>query len=213
MKKLLTTLGLLAAVTFSLPAGAIWLLGGSMGYTNQATAANHPWSATSLGIMEQSYFDVSETLGVYTAATLGFMAGSQDNGTALDVGKYQGIALNVLLGLGYRLPLTPWLSAIGGAGMYLGSTTLAAADQTLSSYYGGGLGAGVGVSLMYALSLNWGIGVNVNAAWFFANPGDRGATMSASGVSLFGGIGVTWFATPDLEVPRYSRFSTGTTRQ
>jgi hypothetical protein len=211
MKKLLILICLLASATRALPASAIWLFGGGMGYTNQNTAAMHPWSATSIGVMEQSYFDVSETLGVFTAATLGFMVNSQDNGAALDIGQYQAFAVNVLLGIGLRIPLTPALTTIGGAGIYMGSAMLTASNQTLSSYYAGGFGAGIGLSLMYSLSINWGIGVNINAAYSFANPGDAAPTMAANGVHLFGGIGVTWFSYPVIANPRYSRFAAAPT--
>jgi hypothetical protein len=207
---------LLAALVFfsamdALPASAIVLLGGSVGYSQQDTAGGHPWSATSVGFMQQSYFDISDFLGVYTAATLGFMVGSQDNGTALNIGQYQGLDLDILLGIGARVPLTPFLTAIGGAGIYMGSATLAAGNQTLSSYYAGGFGAGVGLSLLYALSMNWGIGCNLNAAYSFVNPGDAGLTMSPRGISLFGGIGVTWSPSPLNAGPRWSRFAAVTT--
>ncbi|MGA2477148.1 MAG: hypothetical protein ABSG63_00170 [Spirochaetia bacterium] len=211
MKKLLIAVSLFAAAAGTLSANAIWLFGGGVGYTNQATAGGHPWSASSLGLMVNSYFDVNGSLGVYSAATIGFMAGAQDNGTTLNVAQYQNIGLNILLGVGYRMPLTPGLTAIGGAGMYLGSATLAANNQTLSSYFAGGFGAGIGLSLLYAISMNWGIGVNINAAYSFANPGDVAPTMSPQGIGIFGGIGVTYFAYPVLEVPTYSRLKAVTT--
>jgi hypothetical protein len=210
MKKLVIASFLLIAAAFILPANSILLFGGSMSYTNQNTAGGQPWSETSVGVMLQSYFDVSDTLGIYSAATLGFPVGAQESGASLNIGSYQGIGLNILLGVGYRMTITPWLTAIGGAGMYLGSATLAASNQSLSSFYAGGFGAGIGLSLLYSLSMNWGIGINVNAAYSFANPGDVAPTMAPNGIGLFGGIGVTYFSYPVLEVPTYSRFTAAT---
>jgi hypothetical protein len=213
MKKLLIVSCFLASAASALPASAVWLFGGGIGYTNQDTAAAHPWSAASLGVMEQSYFNVSETLGVYTAATFSFVVSSHDGGAALDIGQYQAVAVNVLLGIGYQTMLLPSLTAIGGAGIYLGSTTLTAGNQTLSSYYAGGFGVGIGLSLLYSISLNWGIGANINAACSFVNPGDTAPTMAANGFSVFGGIGVSYFFTPAFAEPRFSRFAAAPTRR
>lgn len=187
---------LLASATSALPAEAIVLFGGSMGYASQNTAAMHPWSATSLGLLEQSYFDMTTSFGLYNAATIGFIIGSQDNGVALDPGQYQTLSLNILLGIGYKIAFATSLTAVAGAGLYFGSNSLNAINYTLSSYQAGGVGAGVGISLLYSLTFNWGIGANVNAAYYFMIPGDVAPTMSPSGISVFGGIGITFFYQP-----------------
>jgi len=183
----------------TLCADAFVLLGGSMGYTSQNTAAMHPWSATSLGLSEQSYLAMDGSTGLYSAAAIGFIIRSQDNGIMLDPGQYQTLSLNILLGIGYKLSLDR-LIGIAGAGLYFGSNTLQAENGTLSSYDAGGVGGGIGASLLYSLAYNWGIGANVQVAYYFMIPSDTNPTMSPTGISIFGGIGVIFFlrSTPDL---------------
>lgn len=184
----------------TLPAEPLLLLGGSAAYASQDDAAAHPWSATSLGLFEQSYIDVSPSFGIYTAATIGFVVRSQDNGNSLDVGQYQTLSLNVLLGVGYRMAFAKW-TGVAAAGISLGSTALNASNSTLSSFNAGGAGAGIGASLVYALTYSWGIGANVNTAYYFAIPGNVVPTMAPSGISVFGGIGVVFFFRTGARLP------------
>ena len=193
MNKLWVVICLFASTTSALPAEPIVLFGGSMGFASQDTVAMHPWSATSLGLFEQAYFDLAGSFGLYNAATIGFIVASQDNGVALDPGQYQTLSLNILLGIGYQMAFAPSLIAVAGAGVYFGSSSLNSVNDTLSSYQAGGVGAGVGISLLYSLTFNWGIGANVNAAYYFTIPGEVAPTMSPSGISVFGGIGITFF--------------------
>jgi hypothetical protein len=191
----------------ALPAEPVLLFGGSFGYASQDTVAMQPWSATSLGVFLQSYLDFTPAFGLYSAATIGFIIASQDNGVALDPGQYQTFSLNALLGIGTRIALGR-LTGIAGAGIYFGSSSLSAIDyNTFSSYYAGGAGAGFGVSIAYSLSYNWGIGANVNAAYYFTLPSNSPPTMAPSGFSVFGGVGVTYFyhSTANFE-PGVSRF-------
>ncbi len=166
----------------------------------------HPWSATSLGVFGQSYIDLTAALGLYSAAAIGFVVASQDNGITLDPGQYQTFSLNVLLGIGSRITLGS-LTGIAGAGIYFGSISLNAVNyNTYASYDAGGAGAGVGVSVAYSLSHNWGIGANVNAAYYFSLPSSSAPTMAPSGISVFGGLGVSYFYHPG------SRFKPGVSR-
>ncbi len=103
MKRRWTLACLLVIAAGALPAEPILLFGGSFGYASQDTAAMQPWSATSVGLFAQSYVDLTATVGLYSAATIGFIVASQDNGIALDPGQYQTFSLNVLLGVGYRI--------------------------------------------------------------------------------------------------------------
>jgi hypothetical protein len=206
VKKPLILFFLLAFAAQALIAGGMLLVGGSMGYASQNTAAGHPWNATSFGLLAQTYVDISETLGLYTAASLGLVTRAQDNGISLDTGQYQTLSLNALFGPGYKLFLTPSLIGIAGAGIYIGSNMLSGGSQSLSSYYAGGFGVGAGISLLYRLSFNFGFGANVNAAYSFANPGDVTSTMSPNGLSVFGGIGVCFFFYPEANYQRFSRY-------
>jgi hypothetical protein len=183
---------LLAVAAVALPAESFLLLGGSIGYVSQNTAAMHPWSATSLSLMEQSSIDLTESFGMYSAATIGFIIGAQDNGIVLDPGQYQTISLNVLLGVGWSIALER-LTGVAGVGVYFGSNTLNSSNNTFSSYAAGGVGGGIGASLIYSLSYNWGVGANVNAAYYFMIPGEIAPAMAPSGVSVFGGIGFVYF--------------------
>jgi hypothetical protein len=206
VKRLLAVAWLLAAVAWGLPASAIWMFGGGAAYTSQATADGRPWDAAAVGFLAQAYLGLGEATGLYAATTLGVVVGSQAHGLSLDIGQYQSMSADVLLGIGTRLTIAPGLDATGGAGLYMGTQTLAATNQTLSSYYAGGFGAGVGLSLLYALSLNWGIGLSLNAAYSFANPGDTLPTMAPGGLHVFGGIGVVYYGYAVTETPRYSRY-------
>jgi hypothetical protein len=123
------------------------------------------------------------------------------------MGQYQSLSLDVLLGMGFKLAMAPALTGIAGAGIYMGTHLLNSGNHSLSSYYAGGFGAGVGASLLYSLSYNWGIGLNVNVAYSFANPGDSALTMSQNGLSVFGGIGLSYSFYPSAVYPRYSRFA------
>ncbi|MGA2640563.1 MAG: hypothetical protein ABSG21_06625, partial [Spirochaetia bacterium] len=118
------------------------------------------------------------------------------------------LSLNVLLGIGYKLSLGR-LIGMAGAGLYLGSNTLQAVNDTLSSYAAGGVGGGIGASLLYSLTYNWGIGANVNFAYYFTIPSDSAPTMAPTGISIFGGIGITLFlrSAPDFS-SGVSRLST-----
>ena len=162
---------------------------------SQPTVSNQPWDAEAAGLALLSYVDVSPYLGAYTAATLGFVVASHAGGAALDVGRYQTFSINALIGIGTAVRFDP-LTALAGAGIYLGANSLNSQDSTLSSFAAGGAGAGLGVSLIYSLSYAWGIGVNANAAYYFAIPGNAAPVMAASGFCVFGGIGVTYFFHP-----------------
>jgi len=176
----------------ALPAEPFLLLGGSAGFVSQNDEAMNPWSAVSLGVAEQSYVDLTPTFGLYSAAALGFVIRSQDNGIVLNVGQYQTMSLNVLLGVGYRMTFEK-LTGVAGAGIYFGSTMLTAGNYSLSSIAAGGAGVGIGASLMYSPMFTWGIGANVNAAYYLTIPGNAAPTMASSGVSIFGGFGVVFF--------------------
>jgi hypothetical protein len=208
MKKLCICACLLGLATGVLPAESFLLFGGSFGYTSQNTAALDPWSATSLGVFGQSYFDSNGPLGSYTAATVGLVVGSQSNGTSLDPTQYQTFSLNILSGIGYRVALGG-LTAIAGAGLYIGSTSLSAVNASLSSYVAGGVGAGIGASLLYSLAYNWGIGLNVNASYYFTIPGDVVSTLSPSGFTVFGGIGMIYFYQPATDMGSAASFFSG----
>ena len=197
---------ILLVATAHVPAQPFVLVGAGAGYMDQKTEANQPWSATSAGVMLQSYVDLTPSFGMYTAAVLGFVAASRDNGTALDVGQYQTLSLDFLLGIGLRVPLDPITGVIGG-GIYLGSTTMNASGDTLSSFAAGGVGVGAGLSVLYPLSESWGIGATVNAAYFFGIPGSSTPTMAPSGFTFFGGLGVAYtFPAEPLLGPGISRF-------
>ena len=203
-KKAWILLCLFIPAASTLSAEAVLLFGPGMGYAAQNTAAGHPWNATSLGFMEQSYIGMSDAWGFYTAEAIGIIFASADNGVSLSMGQYQALSLDILLGMGFKLPLAPSLTGIAGAGIYMGSHLLNPSNYSLSTDYAGGFGAGIGASLLYSLSLNWGIGVNVNVAYSFANPGDSALTMSPNAVSLFGGIGLSYSFYPSSVYPRNS---------
>ncbi len=188
-------------------ADPILMFGGSFGYASQDTVAMQPWSATSLGLFVQSYLDLSPAFGLYSAATIGFIVASQADGVALDPGEYQTFNLNALLGVGSRIDFGR-LTGVAGAGIYVGSRSLnAVTNSSLSSYYAGGVGGGLGVSFAYAISRSWGVGANVNAAYYFAIPGNTAPTMAPTGFSIFGGIGVTYFPHQTLDFgPGVSRY-------
>jgi hypothetical protein len=178
-----------------------------MGYVSQNDEAMHPWSATSVGLLEQSYIGLTSTFGVYSAATIGFIIHSQDNGIVLDAGQYQTLSLNILLGVGFEMTFEK-LTGVAGAGLYFGSTMLNAINSSLSSFGAGGAGVGIGASLMYSPTLKWGIGANVNAAYYLMIPGNAAPTMAPSGIGIFGGLGVVFFYQSNSNLPSgVTRFS------
>lgn len=191
MKKAYLCVFLLALAAGCLRAQPFVLVGAGMGYMDQKTEANQPWNAASAGLMAQTYVDLTPSFGIYTAASVGFVFASRSDESALDVGQYQTVALNLLLGVGLRLPLDPVVGVLGG-GIYIGSTTMDASGNTLSSIAAGGVGAGVGMSVLYSLTESWGIGANLNAAYYFGIPGNSAPTMAPSGLGLFGGLGVVY---------------------
>jgi hypothetical protein len=197
---------LLAAAAPVLHAQSFVLAGAGAGYVSQPTASLHPWSADSLGLSLHSYNQLTGGFGVYAAAAIGFIAAAQENGVALDPGMYQTSSLEVILGVGTGITLDR-MTGVAGAGIYFGTNSLAASDKTLSSYAAGGVGGGIGVSLLYALSYTWGIGVNLNAAYYFAIPGDSPSTMGPSGFCLFGGLGMVYYFRPAADLgPSISRY-------
>jgi hypothetical protein len=207
MKRLWILSCMLAIAVGSLSAEPFLLLGGSMGYTSQNDAAQHLWSAASVGLLQQSYVDLTPAFGLYSAATIGFIIQSQDNGIALDVGQYQTFGLNILLGIGYRMAFEK-LTGLAAAGVYFGSTMLNATNYSLSSFDAGGAGVGIGASLLYSPAFNWGIGANVNAAYYLMIPGNAAPTMAPSGISVFGGLGVVFFYQSNANLPSgVTRFS------
>lgn len=197
MKKLQVLVCLLIFGGIALSAESIVLLGGSISYASQNDVAGNSWSASSLGLLSNVYLEGSGHLGFYFTVTLGLVSGASDGGAALDLGQYNSpaIDMNILAGLGYRLPLgEPW-TAVTGLGFYWGSTGLTANSTSgygLPSYVAGGIGAGVGATLKYKIYGNLGIGANIDIAYIFANPFDIPATMSSTGLKVFGGVGVTF---------------------
>lgn len=197
---------LLAAAAPLLHGQSYLFAGVGTSYASQPTASLNPWGAESLGVSLHSYSEVAAGLGVYAAATLGFIVASQESGGALDTGRYQTASLNFLAGVGTGIVLDRLIGVIG-AGFYLGENTLTASDNTLSSYPAGGVGGGIGASVVYALSYSWGLGVNVNAAYYFAIPGTTAETMGPSGFCVFGGIGVVYYLRPATDLgPSVSRY-------
>ncbi len=198
--------GLLFLAAGALSAGPMVLLGGSAAYASQDTEANQPWDAEAVGLAAQSYIDIGPNLGAYTAATIGFVVASHAAGVGLDIGQYQTFSINVLLGIGTEVGFDP-LGLVAGAGLYFGANSLNSNNGTLSSYAAGGIGGGIGLSFLYSFSYDWGIGVNVNAAYYFAIPGSSTPTMAASGFSVFGGLGLTYFFHPSTDIgPGISRY-------
>lgn len=199
-------LWLLVAAAPAVNAQSFVLAGAGAGFVSQSTASTLPWSADSLGVMLHSYNELAAGVGIYTAAALGFIVASAENGAALDTGQYQTSSLNFILGVGTGLSLGR-VTGVVGAGIYFGANALTASNNTLSSYAAGGAGAGIGASLTYALSYNWGVGANVNAAYYFAIPGATASTMGPSGFCLFGGLGVVYYLRPAADMgPSLSRF-------
>jgi hypothetical protein len=196
---------LLVAVGSALPAESFIFVGAGMGYVSQDTAANRPWSAVPLGLIEQSYNDLTANLGIYSAASIGFLVSSRTDGTGLDLGQYNTFSLNVLLGLGWQIALDK-LIATAAAGIYFGADTLSSLSATLSSYTAGGAGGGVGLPLLYSISYNWGLGATVNAAYYFSIPGNTAPTMAPSGFTVFGGVGVSYFFQPSPNLGGISRY-------
>jgi hypothetical protein len=170
------------------------LFGGSLSYASQNTAINNPWNATSIGFMFDWYQEFSETLGLYFPFSLGFITGAEDNGVALDMSQYGGVDLNMLVGIGYKLPLAKPFTTVLGAGLYWGLTPLLGSGASSSTdYYAGGIGAGIGATFVYSFVSWFGIGANVNFAYSFINPIDNGTTMSESGFKTWGGVGLVFF--------------------
>jgi hypothetical protein len=171
------------------------LAGAGAGFVSQPTASMNPWSADSLGVILHAYNELAAGVGVYTAAAIGFIVASAENGVALNTGQYQTTSLDFILGIGTGVTLDR-LAGVVGAGIYFGTNALGASNNTLSSFSAGGVGGGIGASLVYALSFTWGIGANINAAYYFAIPGATSPTMGPSGFCLFGGIGVVYYFRP-----------------
>jgi hypothetical protein len=168
------------------------MIGGSLSYASQNTAINNPWNASSIGFTFIWYQELSERLGIYFPLSLGFITDAEDNGVALDMSKYGGVDVNLLVGIGYKLPLAKPLTAVLGAGLYWGFTPLITGASSLPSYYSGGIGPGIGATFVYSFVSWFGIGVNVNFAYSFINPADSG-TMSASGFKTWGDVGFVFF--------------------
>jgi hypothetical protein len=192
MRRSCLVLCLLAIAAAAISAQPYVLLGAGASFMAQDTDARQPWNAASAGVMVQSLVDVTPNLGIYSAAAIGFVFASRDNGTALDVGQYQTLGLDLLFGIGYRLDLGA-VTGVAAAGFYVGSKTLNASDSSLASFAAGGVGGGIGIAVLYSLSESWGIGGNVNAAYYFGIPGNSAPTMAPSGFGLFGGVGVAYF--------------------
>jgi hypothetical protein len=184
------------------------LAGAGAGFVSQPTASMNPWSADSLGVLLHACNELAAGIGVYTAAAIGFIVASAENGVGLDTGQYQTTSLDLILGVDTGITLDR-LTGVVGAGIYFGTNALDASNNTLSSLAAGGVGGGIGASLVYALSSTWGIGANINAAYYFAIPGVTSPTMGPSGFCLFGGIGVVYYLRPAADMgPSVSRYKT-----
>jgi hypothetical protein len=194
-RNLILVLLILSSVTSGF-ADRVALIGGSIGYVSQETTAGQAWDAVSASVLWSGYISVADPIGIYEAVTVGTVLSTTLNGVAINQSLYEmPISINVLAGLGYSIPIGQMFSALVGAGLYYGATSLTPVNYSTSIYrFPGGVGIGAGGSFMYLFAPQIGIGADLNVAYsFLANPFDYNNTMSPGGLSVFGGVGIVFW--------------------
>jgi hypothetical protein len=153
MRKVVLSLLLAASVAAAADAGQF--VAGAFGVSliRQSYQTVDPLAAVGIPVTLVDF--AGERIGFYVVASFALITQASAGGVPIDLDGYDlGLSVDIMIGLGFDLPIGGRFSCILGFGPTLGFLTLMPAFGSAARYYGGAsvLGIGAGATLRWLLA-------------------------------------------------------------
>ncbi len=189
MKRAMVCILLVALAAAGALADRLLFIGPGLSYGTESREALPDWTMTSLGVHMATFS--GKAFGLYSNLAMGWILASRTGGAPIDTSLYDmRFSLDMVFGLGYRIPIKSRILAIVGAGLYFGMATMFPEDYADPSY-GGGFTVGPGIQATVTTPLRPGlhVGVSLGAGYSLAEPLWLEDDNFKGGLHVFGGVG------------------------